>query len=305
MPKLAIPFADSPIIDDIQWRRMARLWRGDGVIHPSVVSTAAYAPALIVTADASGYNVKIGAGEAYLDGGYYADDTPQRTLVINPPDATNPRIDRVVLRWDGPNKLADPVVLQGTPAVTPAVPALTQNRGGRWEEALAQVRVNVGVTNIAASAVTDERRYSQPSWVPPRARLTNSATLSTANGTATPVTFDTIVFNDRFIRPAGFPGLLAIPVTGYYAFGAQVQWVANATGQRQMEIRRQGAAILQDRRLAVADGSKTEMAIAGFGLFNQNDGLELVCSQGSGGALSLDITNGHPALWAYLVKEGV
>jgi len=306
LTKLAIPFADSPILDDIQWRRMARLWRGEGVIHPSVVSSAAYNAALAVTADASGYNVKVGAGEAYLDGGYYADDTAQRTLAINAPDATNPRIDRVILRWDGPNKLADLFVLQGMPAVTPAVPALTQNRGGRWEEALAQVRVNVGVTNIAASAVTDERRISQPSWVPPRAKLTSTSTQSIPNAQPTQVAFNAVaVFNDSFTRIAGDNNTLYILRPGYYAYGAQVQWFVNAIGQRQLDIRRQGATILGDRRLAVADGSRTEHSIAGFGLFNVGDSLQLYCSQSSGGALSLDINDGHPALWAYLVKEGV
>lgn len=160
MPKIAVPMANTPILDDVTWRKMARLWRGSGVVSAGNASGPDYAAALAVTADASGFNVKVGAGEAYLDGGYYADDTVQRTLAINAPDATNPRIDRVVLRWDGPNNLADLVVLQGTPAASPAVPTLTQNRGGRWEEALAQVRVNVGVTNIAAGAVTDERRFT-------------------------------------------------------------------------------------------------------------------------------------------------
>lgn len=302
--KTAIPFADSPIIDDIQWRRMARLWRGEGVIHPSVVVAPAYAPALIVTADASGYNVKVGAGEAYIDGGYYADDTPQRTLVINPPDATNPRIDRVVLRWDGPNKLADPFVLQGTPAVTPAVPALTQNRGGRWEEALAQVRVNVGVTNIAASAVTDERRVSNPLWVPPSFKFRSGNTQSIPNGTPTAVAFNIVDRLDSFSRDTVDTTYARVTRSGWYAYGGQVQWFINAVGQREIDLRRNGLPVATDRRSAVGDGTRNDQAVAGFGPLAQGDALQLYCSQSSGGALSLDINDGSPALWAYLVKEG-
>lgn len=159
--KIAIPFANSPILDDVTWRRMARLWRGDGVVPPGDTSAPAYASALAVTADASGFNVRVGAGEAWVDGGYYAEDT-QRTVPINAPDATNPRIDLVVLRWDGPLATADPVVLQGTPAGVPVAPTPTQNRGGRWEEVLGEVRVNTGATNIAAPAVTDRRRFALP-----------------------------------------------------------------------------------------------------------------------------------------------
>jgi len=159
MPKIFVPMANSPILDDVTWRRMARLWRPDGVVPSGGTINPAYDTAFNVFGDASGFNVKVNPGEAYLDGGYYADDA-QRTLPINGPNATNPRIDLVVLRWDGPLSTADVIVLQGTPAVTPASPAVTQNRGGRWEEALGEVRVNVGVTNIAASAVTDRRRYA-------------------------------------------------------------------------------------------------------------------------------------------------
>lgn len=159
MTRVAVPFANSPIPDDVTWRRLARLWLGTGVIPPEQASASVYATALGVFADASGLNVKVRPGEAYIDGGYFADDT-QQTLPINAPDATNPRIDRVVLRWDGPNNVAEYAVLQGTPAVTPTPPAATQNQGGRWEVVLADINVASGVTNIAASAVTDRRTFA-------------------------------------------------------------------------------------------------------------------------------------------------
>jgi len=159
MVKTAYPFAATPIVDDVSWRRMARLWLVTGVVAPAQVSAPAYAPAMLAFGDGSGLNVKIEPGEAYVDGGYFAQDARQ-TLPINPPDASNARIDRVVLRWDGPLNTADYVVLQGTPAAIPAPPAPTQNAGGRWDLPLAQVRVTPGATNIAASAVTDERTFA-------------------------------------------------------------------------------------------------------------------------------------------------
>lgn len=163
---------NSPILNDVAWRRFARLWAGTGVVSPGNVSVAAFAPAMLVSADASGFNVKVSPGEAVVDGGYFADDATI-TLPIGGPNATNPRIDLVVLRWDGPNNLADYIVLQGTPAAVPVVPAPTQVQGGRWELPLAEVRVNVGVTNIAASAVTDRRAFAAP-----RAPYTPSFALS-------------------------------------------------------------------------------------------------------------------------------
>ncbi|MES2405559.1 MAG: hypothetical protein V4567_14660, partial [Pseudomonadota bacterium] len=50
----------------------------------------------------------------------------------------NPRIDRVVLRADFVNNNIVLDVLQGTPAVSPAAPALTQNTS-IWEISLAQM----------------------------------------------------------------------------------------------------------------------------------------------------------------------
>jgi len=86
-----------------------------------------------------------------------------RTLTADTADATNPRIDTVALRFYPPGVeqegRIDLVLVKGTAASSPSAPSLTQNLATYWEEALADVRVDAGVTSLASNKVTDRRRY--------------------------------------------------------------------------------------------------------------------------------------------------
>jgi hypothetical protein len=72
--------------------------------------------------------------------------------------ANLPRLDRVIVRRDLSNSVRDLVldVLTGTPATSPAAPALTRNETV-WEICLATVRVAANATNIQQSNITDTR----------------------------------------------------------------------------------------------------------------------------------------------------
>ncbi len=86
-----------------------------------------------------------------------------QTLTATTADATNPRIDTVVLRFYPPGVEQEGRVilalLAGTPAASPAAPTLTQSASTYWEEALADVRVDAGVTSLATNKVTDRRTF--------------------------------------------------------------------------------------------------------------------------------------------------
>lgn len=82
------------------------------------------------------------------------------SVTLSAADATNPRIDRIVIRLtrEGQTDQGKMVLtaITGTPAASPTAPAVTQT-SATWDLPLAQVRVNAGVTTIAADKVTDER----------------------------------------------------------------------------------------------------------------------------------------------------
>lgn len=154
MAKTYIPFdagAGANVLES-SWAAMARRWLGTGVIRD-------YLNQLEVFADSSGMQVKVKSGAEWIEG-YYFESDAQETVAIATADATNPRIDRVVVRLDRTGNVIDFAVLTGTPAATPAAPALTQTTGGLWEESLAQVRVEAAVGTIAAAKVTDERAFA-------------------------------------------------------------------------------------------------------------------------------------------------
>lgn len=87
-----------------------------------------------------------------VDGGAIQDDVilvtkTAQTVVITAADATNPRIDRVVLDSAG---VASAVA--GTAAPSPSVPAIPSGK-----TALCQIAVGAAVTTILNSNITDER----------------------------------------------------------------------------------------------------------------------------------------------------
>lgn len=151
LTQISYPFSNSPILNEQQWQKMSQHWNGTGVLKGMLNDLQVYA-------DSTGMQVKVKSGQASLKGIFYESDA-EETLPIAAADVTNPRIDLVILRLDWTNRNILLAVLQGTPAVTPVAPALTQN-SSRWEIALAQVQVNAGVSTIASVNVTDKRIFA-------------------------------------------------------------------------------------------------------------------------------------------------
>lgn len=110
-------------------------------------------------ADDSGLNVTVRSGQAMVRGHYYA-STAEETLTITTPDATNPRIDSVVLELDIVANSILQKVVAGTPDASPVAPTLTQSEDGNvYQFLLGNVDVAAGVFSIEAGDVTDLRTY--------------------------------------------------------------------------------------------------------------------------------------------------
>ena len=108
----------------------------------------------------NGMVVSVNQGIAWLHYGEFAGAvyglTQKKGLTIPLADAVYPRIDRVVIRYDAVQNIGTAMILQGTPASTPAAPAITRNEN-YYEISLAQIYVGKGVTEITAADITDER----------------------------------------------------------------------------------------------------------------------------------------------------
>lgn len=107
----------------------------------------------------SGMTLSVGYGRGWVKGHWFFNDTAYTGLTLaTAPSGTNSRIDRVVLRLDTSTAVRSVslAVLTGTPAASPAAPALTRS-GNIYELALADIRVGAGVVTITNSVITDKR----------------------------------------------------------------------------------------------------------------------------------------------------
>lgn len=128
-----------------QWARNI----GEGVKQNTLNELEPYA-------DSTGLNVKVKSGQALIRGHYYQ-STAVETLTVTTADATNPRIDIVVLELDPSANSITLKVTAGTPASSPVAPTVVQTDGGIYQLKLAEVAVAAGATTISAGNVTDTR----------------------------------------------------------------------------------------------------------------------------------------------------
>lgn len=105
----------------------------------------------------SGLGITLGLGRAHVRGaGYERTGTAWSYTVPANTNATQARIDRLVLRRDLTAKTVAPLVLQGTPAATPAAPAVTQVEDGAWDLPLYSFTVPAN-SGAPLTNVVDER----------------------------------------------------------------------------------------------------------------------------------------------------
>ncbi len=106
---------------------------------------------LAVTGAAS--PVAVNTGSALVYGIWYENDASANVTIPTP--ASNPRIDRVVLRASWAAQTVRITRIAGTEAASPTAPALTQVANTTWDIPLYQVRITTG----GVITLTDERTY--------------------------------------------------------------------------------------------------------------------------------------------------
>jgi len=121
----------------------------------SGVDDVATGTALQVSAG-SGLAVDVAVGESMVRGHYYISDAVE-TLALATADATNDRIDTVVLKLDPSANSIVLAVKTGTPAGSPSAPTLVQTDAGIYEQPLADVEVPA--TSGVPGTITDRREF--------------------------------------------------------------------------------------------------------------------------------------------------
>lgn len=142
-------------------RNLAGLWwrGGDGVRSERITGSS---PLLVHAQTVPNMTVKVNAGWA-KKGNYIGFNDAAVNVTIGTADASNPRIDLVVMRWrdteaGDATSSATLEVIPGAPAAIPAAPSTV----GMTVQVLAQVAVAAGTTSIAGAAITDARALINP-----------------------------------------------------------------------------------------------------------------------------------------------
>lgn len=107
---------------------------------------------------AGGLNITVGLGFAWVEGALYEVEGTPLPFALSP-GASNPRIDRVVVRLDIAERKVYTTVVQGTPAASPVAPALVRN-GDFYDLGLATITVPASAISITNSAIQDTRTNS-------------------------------------------------------------------------------------------------------------------------------------------------
>lgn len=108
----------------------------------------------------AGMQVSISSGLGWMRpqkfAGFSVASTSDTNVTISESDASNPRIDRIVLRYNYASNSCEIAVKTGTPAADPTAPGITRD-SSVFELGLCTVRVGQGVLSISDENITDTR----------------------------------------------------------------------------------------------------------------------------------------------------
>jgi hypothetical protein len=154
--------------------------------------------------------------------------------------------------------------------------------------------------------VSESGRAYADAFLYERVRLYNTAAQTLVDATLTAITFDTELYDTASLHSLTLnTSRITIPAAGYYNIGANVQFTANAVGDRLIEIRLNGTTTRPCASRVLTNtvaGQPTNMNLSADYLFAAGDYIELFARQASGGPLDI-VLSAHfsPAMWAHRI----
>lgn len=134
-----------------------------------------------------------------------------------------------------------------------------------------------------------------------KARVYNNANISITTATTTALTFNSERYDLSTLHSTSTnTSRLTLPTAGAWFIGGSVAWAANATGVRQLAIRKNGTTILSSVLGPASSGgvNGTQQAVSTEYSFAVNDYVELIVYQDSGGALNVVVVGDYsPEFW--------
>lgn len=297
------------------------IWEG-GLVQSGVVQNGDY----LVTAKASQppMGVTVAAGAAWVrattgtrNGAYHVINDGPVDLTLTAANATNPRVDRIVLTV---NDSADLSSATDTPALavvdgTATAGATLANLTGVAAQpanslTLAYVLVGAAATSVTAANVgnlADPYGTAQgiaaasggvqggppayatgrPQNLVPAASLFHSTTQSIGNNSATALNFD----SERYDTDSGHStstntSRYTVTDPGVYQLGAAVEFAANTTGDRRLALRLNGSTIIGEQATRATAAGVCRLAISRSWRLAAGAYVEAVVTQDSGGSLN-------------------
>jgi len=155
------------------------IWKTSGIINSTDLQITQNGTANMSVNVSSGWAAIVGTTQANM-GTYMAYNDASTNLAITAANASNPRIDLVVITvndayYTGTLNNVSFQVIAGTPAASPTVPATPAN-----SLALGQIAVGAGVTSILTANITNTATQATSSI-----GLSTTGTYTVANLTAT------------------------------------------------------------------------------------------------------------------------
>lgn len=136
-------------------------------------------------------------------------------------------------------------------------------------------------------------------------RVRKSSNMATANATPVACTFDTAIKNDNVMwEGVTNPSRITATKPGWYKVTGQVEWAANATGDRDIRIIKNGSATAILGQSVVKSATLvTSQIVEAYVYLVPGDYVELILNQTSTGALDVTAAAARetPSLTAALV----
>ena len=234
--------------------------------------------------------IRVNAGYAFING--YAFRNPATlSVTLDTAEGALNRVDRVVVRWDLPQRDMYIAVLKGTPSAKPTATAVTRTTE-IWELALADIYVGKGVTRIQTQNITDQRFNSAVCGIVTGTVEEIDASVLTKQFTDFFNTYSAAVLDEFSAYKQSMEKYLTEIAGVYDSYVSKTEGLFAQYESQQLQIEELAAAMQEVKKQAEAGTKETKEAIAalderlkrvesGWGIDYKHDAVLGLCYMGA------------------------